>query len=204
MKQRSIRTMLGLLVLALLASVIPLQAEAAGYRVVVDGMTVPDSAAQLKGGQLTVAVRPFVEAMNGQVTWNAAARMVTIRQGGSELALWVGTRTAYANGKRVEAPVAPFLVNGRMMVPAWWLGVRLGAKVRFDGSTLYVETSATQPGTQTRHELMDSRYYFPYPAGVRYEPYWDTMGDDRYYEGRTFAHEGIDIAAPKGTPIVSV
>ena len=203
MKQR-IHWIVGILLLAFFASLNPAAAEAAGFNVVINGVTVQAAVAELRSGQLAVSVRPFAEAMNAQVSWNDAARQVTIRRNGIELAMWHGTRTSYANGTRLETPFAPYLSNGKTMVPAWWLAVRLGGKVSFDGTTLKVDTGTTQPGTQAQHKLMDPDYFFPYPASAKYDPYYNSMGDPRYYDGKSFQHEGTDIMAAKGVPIVAV
>jgi len=47
--------------------------------------------------------------------------------------------------------------------------------------------------------LMDSTHRFPLPSYVRYT-YEDGFGDDRSFGGER-SHEGIDIIAPKGTPV---
>lgn len=191
------------LVLALAVALAPVRTMAAAYMVNVDDRTVA-AVTEMRNGQLAVAVRPFVEALGGQVTWKAAERQILIRHNGSEMALWVGTQTAYQDGNLLSAPFPVYLRNGTSMVPAWWLATRLGAQVSFNGSTLYVKTGAGAPGVQGNHFLMKSHYVFPYPAGVRYERYYDTMGDARYYQGRSFYHEGTDILAAKGTPVVAV
>lgn len=203
MRMKALRaTLLLTMALAVLVSLVPARAQAAGYSVRVNGAVVGDAMAELRSGQLTVSVRPFVEAMGGTVTWTASAQRVDVAYRNTAVALWLGTHTVYQNGTKLWAPVAPYLKDSKTMVPAWWLAAQLGAKVRFDGSTLYVDTP--QPALTPTHPLMKSSYFFPYAAGAPYSTYWDTWGDDRYFEGQPSRHEGTDIAAPKGTPIVAV
>lgn len=213
MQLKTRRPSLLLFALALLIVLLPQTAIAAGYPVVVNGRAVPDTMAEMRSGQIMVSVRPLVDAMGGSVAWNPSAQMATVSYKGSQLAVWIGNNLAFQNGSRIWAPVAPYLKNGKSMVPGWWLAARLGAKVSFANNTLYVNTGSTSPpppapapnpNPRPNHVLAKSSYVFPYPAGAPYQKYFDTMGDSRYWNGSTFAHEGTDILAPKGTPIIAV
>ncbi|HYF91886.1 MAG TPA: peptidoglycan DD-metalloendopeptidase family protein [Symbiobacteriaceae bacterium] len=197
------RVFLSLMVLSIMIAMVPRQSSAAGYRVVVDGRPVDGAQAEMKNGQLMVAIRSLAEAMDGLVTWYGARQQILIEHNDSQLAMWVGSKLAFQDGQKLFAPVAPYYVNGKTMGPAWWLASRLGGKVTFDGSTLYVTTGSGQTG-QESGGLMDSSYFFPYTKSAKYEKFYNTWGDGRSYQGRNFKHEGIDILAPKGTPIVAV
>lgn len=209
MQSKTRRTTLLIFALTLLLTVLPQAALAASYSVVVNGWAISNSTAEMRSGQLMVSVRPFAEAMGGSIAWNSSAQMATVSYKGSQLAMWIGNNLAFQDGNRLWAPVAPYLKEGKTMVPGWWLATRLGAKVSYTNNTLYVNTgSATaptpNPNPRPNHVLAKSTYVFPYPAGAAYQKYYDTMGDSRYWDGKTFGHEGIDILAAKGTPIVSV
>jgi murein DD-endopeptidase MepM/ murein hydrolase activator NlpD len=200
------RVIVVVLAVAFLFGIIPQQASAHRYSVVVNGTEVHETLAELRDGQLMVSVRPFAEAMGSTVAWNQADQRVTIARNGSQFAVWLGTSVAYKNGKRLYAPVAPYLKQGRSMVPAWWLAVQLGGTVRFTDATLVVTIGGGQsnPGPAPRHPLAMSHYVFPFPQGATYEPYIDSMGAPRFWQGQQFAHEGIDIFARTGTPVVAV
>lgn len=186
------------LLLAMLS--VPQGASAGAYNLNVNGRVLSKAVPEMRNGQLMVWVSPMVEAMGGQVYWEPSVRRLTVTRQGRQVALWTGTHTAYQNGRRLWAPVAPYLNNGRVMVPAWWLAVRLGADVSFNGSTLYVNTSKLSPSDPLRR----SHWYFPFPSGASYQDYVDTMGAPRSFEGDSHGHEGTDIMAPRGTPIVAV
>lgn len=57
-------------------------------------------------------------------------------------------------------------------------------------------------------QLIGDQFRFPFHDNSWYEPYGDSFGSDREWtetnSGSVRSHEGIDIMAPKGTPIYSV
>ncbi|NRR24094.1 stalk domain-containing protein [Brevibacillus sp. MS2.2] len=57
-------------------------------------------------------------------------------------------------------------------------------------------------------QLIGNQFRFPFHDNSWYEPYGDSFGSDREWtesnSGSVRSHEGIDIMAPKGTPIYSV
>lgn len=205
MRRGFVRTSIVLAALSLFTSFFPRSAMAAGYSVVVDGQVVSTAQAEMQNGQLMVAIRPLVNAMGGSVDWLQVSQRATVHYQGTNLAVWYGSNLAYQDGSPTWVSVAPYYKNGMTMVPGWWLASRLGTKVQFDGTRLLVNTGrAPAPAPVSSDPLKDWRFFFPFPAGSTYQPYYDGYGDPRSFQGSSFSHEGIDLLAPKGTPIVAV
>jgi len=208
MRQQGLRAATLGLGLTVLGFLLPGAALAADYTVKVNGAVVSGTMAEIRDGQLMVAVRPFTEALGARVDWDAADKRATIVNSSGQTAFWLGSHTSFQNGRQLWSPVKPYLKQGSTMVPAWFLAVRLGAGVSFDGTTLYVDLKDLKPAAQTTvvadKGLAQSYYYFPFPAGADYETYYDTMGASRFWDGTQFGHEGTDIVAPKWTPVVAV
>lgn len=193
--------------LTVLGFLLPGAASAADYTVTVNGAAVSGTMAEIRNGQLMVAVRPFAEALGARVEWNAGDMRATVVNSSGQTAFWLGSHTSFQNGRQLWSPVKPYLKQGSTMVPAWFLAVRLGASVSFDGTTLSVKLQGAKPAAQAttlNHVLAQPSYYFPFPASADYTGYSDTMGASRFWAGDEFGHEGTDICAPKGTPVVAV
>jgi hypothetical protein len=206
MKRYGKQTVAAMLLLSSSLLMNPLPTLAAGYGVNVNGNLLADASGVMDGGQLMVPVRSLITAVGGTVTWGGSAERVTVAYNGTQMALWVGQHLAFQDGVPVWAPVAPYLANGRLMVPGHWMATRLGARVVFDGTNLVLTTvkPTTPPPGASVGALLNARYVFPYAQGAPYTAYSDTMGESRSYDGKTFTHEGTDIPAPLDTPIVAV
>lgn len=212
------RRILAALALAACLGALPAPAGAATYSVIANGASLTGVQPEMVNGQLMVAVRPFAESLGYKVSYNATSKMITVSKSGYWLTMWIGNALAFQNDKAVWATVAPYLKDGQAMVPGWWLAVRLGAQVSYSGSTLTVKngyqpatlststntTTSTNANPRPDSPFADPTYVFPFPQGATYYSYSDTMGASRYWDGETFGHEGTDIPAPYGTPIVSV
>ncbi|MFS8641377.1 MAG: peptidoglycan DD-metalloendopeptidase family protein [Symbiobacteriaceae bacterium] len=158
------------------------------------------------------AVRPFAESLGYKASYDSTSKMITVYKPGYWLTMWIGTHVAFQNDRPVWPPVKPYLKNGQAMVPAWWLAVRLGADVAYSNATLTVSNGyrpaqpapGVNPNPRPDSPFADPSYVFPFPKGATYSPYTDTMGAARQWNGESWGHEGTDIPAPKGTPIVAV
>lgn len=99
-----------------------------------------DSPPVIKNDRTLLPIRAVVEAMGGQVNWNAEERRVGIEYRGKTVTLWIGKNTAKVNGKEVmidpsNPNVVPEIINGRTMLPLRFVAESLGCQVEWDDKT---------------------------------------------------------------------
>jgi len=99
-----------------------------------------DSPPVIKNDRTLLPIRAVVEAMGGQVNWNAEERRVDIEYRGKTVTLWIGKNTAKVNGKEVmidpsNPNVVPEIINGRTMLPLRFVAESLGCQVEWDDKT---------------------------------------------------------------------
>jgi len=99
-----------------------------------------DSPPVIKYDRTLLPIRAVVEAMGGQVNWNAEERRVDIEYRGKTVTLWIGKNTAKVNGKEVmidpsNPNVVPEIINGRTMLPLRFVAESLGCQVEWDDKT---------------------------------------------------------------------
>jgi len=99
-----------------------------------------DSPPVIKNDRTLLPIRAVVEAMGGQVNWNAEERRVDIEYRGKTVTLWIGKNTAKVNGKEVmidpsNPNVVPEIINGRTMLPLRFVAEALGCEVKWDDAT---------------------------------------------------------------------
>jgi uncharacterized protein YjdB len=116
----------------------------AGISVVVNGERVifPDQHPFVLNDRTYVPVRFVAEKMFAEVEWYQESLTAVIERNNAMLALQVGNAimTVSDNGseRQQQMDVAPFVVNGRTMIPIRFVMEALGAWVDWDGSTLTV------------------------------------------------------------------
>jgi len=93
-----------------------------------------DSPPVIKNDRTLLPIRAVVEAMGGQVNWNAEERRVDIEYRGKTVTLWIGKNTAKVNGKEVmidpsNPNVVPEIINGRTMLPLRFVAESLGCQL---------------------------------------------------------------------------
>lgn len=177
----------------------------AAYRVVVDGTVVAGARPFLRDGQLLGSTWALAGALGLTPRWDPADRRVELSTSWRRLALWEGSRTAFRDGIRLRAPAAPARANGEIYVPVWFVASQFGLAVAWDGQTMTIRRGGG-PVRQAGDPLFGDAFVFPLPAGARYQPLEDNYGDPRSWspDGQVSRrHEGIDILAPKGTPVVA-
>lgn len=105
-------------------------------------MTFDGVEPQIKSNYTFVPFRPLAEAMGIEVVWHAASKSITARggSGGEEktVVLTVDKTQASVNGKTVTLAAAPYVVNGRTLIPLSFFSTQFGAEVGWDGTTRMV------------------------------------------------------------------
>ncbi|NPV88376.1 copper amine oxidase N-terminal domain-containing protein [Coprothermobacteraceae bacterium] len=117
----------------------------------VDGVTqFLDSRPVIKNGRTLLPIRAIVEALGGQVGWDANQKKVTVTLGSNRVELWIGKNTALVNGRQVmidatNPKVVPEIINGRTMLPLRFVAESLGCSVEWDGNTQTVRVTYKRP-----------------------------------------------------------
>jgi hypothetical protein len=93
----------------------------------------------IQNGRTLVPVAAIIQALGGEVTWDATARTVTITMGDAELVLTIGSPTARVNGTSTsidaDPKVVPVIINSRTMLPFRFIAEQLGATVEWNAAT---------------------------------------------------------------------
>jgi hypothetical protein len=99
-----------------------------------------DSPPVIKNGRTLVPIRAIIEALGGNVGWDATARKATVTLGDKSIALWIGKSAATVNGvskpiDTADTRVVPEIISGRTMLPLRFVTESLGATLGWDQNT---------------------------------------------------------------------
>lgn len=98
-----------------------------------------DVAPAVVNGRTMVPFRWFGERVLGiapdHITWNAVTQSVTLTHGITSVVLTMNSVTAGVNGQAVLLDVAPFITEGRTLVPARFLAETFGFNITWDPAT---------------------------------------------------------------------
>lgn len=101
-----------------------------------------------KAGRVLVPIRAIAETVGWVVTWDAATRSVTFNSEkyNREIKMTVGNTTYYVDGVAKTMNTAPFILNGRTLVPVRFVAEAMGKVVKWNGSnnTVIIETVSNQ------------------------------------------------------------
>ncbi len=76
---------------------------------------VNDVAPQIKGDYTMLPIRPVVEALDGDVAWDADTQKITVKLNGNTVVMYVGEKVGYINGVATEMDVASYIDNSRAL-----------------------------------------------------------------------------------------
>ena len=94
-----------------------------------------EAAPFISGGRTMVPVRFIAEAYGAKVDYDATTKGITITLDETVIAMQVGVKTAYVNGKTYTIDAPPVIVNGRTFVPIRFISEMFNATVTYDEST---------------------------------------------------------------------
>ena len=80
-------------------------------------------------GRTMVPIRAVVEELGGEVSWDAAARTVTVTKDSDVISLTIDSNLAEVNSQSVELDTTPVIVNERTLLPLRFVSENLGAEV---------------------------------------------------------------------------
>ncbi|MHB0936518.1 MAG: copper amine oxidase N-terminal domain-containing protein [Armatimonadota bacterium] len=108
---------------------------------------------ELRAGRVFAPISPVCKALGAGVAWNPDTGKVRVtRADGPEIVLTLGSTTATVGGKAVTLDAAPYVKQGRTMVPVRFLAEGLGVPVAYHAATRTV-----------RFPVGDRLYILPLP-----------------------------------------
>lgn len=127
---------------------------ALGQTVIINGIPlVTTRTPVMRQGSLLLPMRDVFEALQSEVKWFASEQKVMAIRGQTTIELWLGRTTATINGRPIQLPVAPTLINGSTYVPLRFPAEAFGGSVEWQAATRTVVISIpplTQPPGETR------------------------------------------------------
>lgn len=100
-----------------------------------DGQQITDSdvEAEILNGRTMIPVRVLAERLGADATWDGENKQAILSRAGVTVVMTIGQTTAYINGEPFEMDVAPYITNGRTLIPARYLAEFFGQAVSWDG-----------------------------------------------------------------------
>lgn len=139
MKRFSSLALSGLIVLSSAASAFAIDVRVNNQPVTMD---VPPVIVE---GRTLVPVAAISQALNGEVSWDATTKTVTIVRGMSTIMLQLQNQVASVNGQNVTLEVPAQAIEGRTMVPVGFIAQAFGEKVEWDAATKTVLINSAAP-----------------------------------------------------------
>lgn len=87
--------------------------------------------ALVKDGEILVPLRSMFEQMGGSVSWNGAAKSVSVANDGATISVSLGKHEAIINGQRRPLDVPPELHHGILLVPVRVITEAMGGYVQW-------------------------------------------------------------------------
>ena len=94
-----------------------------------------------------VPVRSIFEKMGAEVTWISSRKQVIIRSSSARVVLNIDSTTAYVDDDEIQLDVAPFIKEGRTMVPVRFISESLNYNVKWENNSVYITSKKAQNTT---------------------------------------------------------
>lgn len=94
-----------------------------------------ETAPVMKNNSTYIPIKYVLDTFGGQAKWDPANQRITVIRGGKVLDLKVGNKDFILNGKRKGAEVAPYISQGRTLVPLRLVSEQLGLNVKWEQNT---------------------------------------------------------------------
>ena len=114
------------------------EAEAAKARasVTLDGNRIDtENLAKVVNGRTMIPVRCLAEQMGAEVSYDKALGVARIVRAGVEIIMPIGSKTCTVNGKPFQMDAAPYIENGRTMIPARYVSELFGQSIQWVSET---------------------------------------------------------------------
>jgi hypothetical protein len=102
----------------------------------------------IKSGYTITPIRHVIESLGGSVMWYSETRTVTADCRAKGIRLKIGDREALVDSKPFDVPLAPYITQGRTMVPLRFLGDALGLSLEYDRASGIVYASSGEAASQ--------------------------------------------------------
>ena len=104
-----------------------------GIKLYVNGEEPTFTAAPfIRKGKTLVPFRAIAQALKADVVWNEKERSVTVTRDGITVKLFIDSKTAYVDGKKVTLDVSAAIVKGNTVVPVRFISESLDAAVKWE------------------------------------------------------------------------
>ncbi len=94
-----------------------------------------DVAPVISDSRTFIPVRGMFELAGAKIGWNPDTREVTVEADGTTVVVTIDSRQARVNGKRNVLDAAPFIKDGRTLIPVRFISENLGYKVDWNADT---------------------------------------------------------------------
>ncbi|MBQ7265900.1 MAG: hypothetical protein IJS61_07350 [Firmicutes bacterium] len=140
-----------------------------------------DTAPVIVEGRTLVPVRAVVEAMGGEVLWDAETKTVTLTYNDDKIELTINSTTAKLNDEDEELDVAPIIKDSTTMLPLRFVAESFGYNTDWDAETktVTVSSAASEEEMEDTEETGGFLYYHEGEDGSIFSEMKD----------RTFAHD---------------